>query len=83
MSANSIKEDAILNNEISFLGLLLREEKAFNEISEIIKPEMFHFPQNRVLYQAICDVQLSSSKFDVSNLISYIEEKNLHHKFQF
>ena len=77
MSANSIKEDAILNNEISFLGLLLREEKAFNEISEIIKPEMFHFPQNRVLYQAICDLQLSSSKFDVSNLISYIEEKKL------
>ena len=45
MALNNEQETIIANNEVSLLGLLLRNPDTYIEIAEIIKPEMFHFKQ--------------------------------------
>ncbi|WP_412031271.1 replicative DNA helicase [Metamycoplasma buccale] len=71
---------AIANNEATLLGLLLREPKSFFDISEIIKPKMFHFIENQILYNTISEVNLKSKNFDIANLLDYLVKQKLINK---
>lgn len=77
MALNNEQETIIANNEVSLLGLLLRNPDTYIEIAEIIKPEMFHFKQNQILYQAIGEIHNNYVKFDIANLLDYIEKSKL------
>ena len=75
MALNNEQETIIANNEVSLLGLLLRNPDTYIEIAEIIKPEMFHFKQNQIIYQAIGEIHNNYVKFDIANLLDYIEKR--------
>ncbi|BAP39542.1 replicative DNA helicase [Metamycoplasma canadense] len=68
------REIAIANNEVSLLGLLLVEPDSYLKIAVLIRPEMFYFKSNQILYSAISEVHNSSKNFDYSNLLFYLEE---------
>ncbi len=38
---------------------------------------MFHFKQNQILYQAIGEIHNNYVKFDIANLLDYIEKSKL------
>ncbi|ENY68507.1 Replicative DNA helicase [Metamycoplasma auris 15026] len=77
MQNNSLssREIAIANNEVALLGLLLVNPDTYVKIGIIIRPEMFHFPSHRILYEAIAEVINNSKNFDLPILISYLEQK--------
>ncbi|AZZ65225.1 replicative DNA helicase [Metamycoplasma phocicerebrale] len=72
-------EISIANNEVALLGLLLSEptQESYLSISEQIKPEMFHFKSNQVLYSAISAVNNTSETFDLTNLWNYLDKNKL------
>lgn len=53
MNIQEERELAIINNETSLLGLLIREPNCYLTIAEILKPEMFHFKNNQILFKSI------------------------------
>ncbi|SYV90196.1 Replicative DNA helicase, partial [Metamycoplasma alkalescens] len=71
----SPKEIAIANNESALLGLLLINQDAYLKIASLLSPEMFYFESNKILYNAITEVNIQSKQFDISNLIVYLEEQ--------
>lgn len=73
-NVNNSRETAIANNEVSILGLLLAEPESYLKIAVLIRPEMFHFKSNQILYSAISEVYNRSKNFDLSNLLVYLEE---------
>ncbi|MCV3733879.1 replicative DNA helicase [Mycoplasma enhydrae] len=72
-------EIRIANNEVALLGLLLTDptQEAYLSISEQIRPEMFHFKSNQILYSAISSVINSSINFDLTNLWNYLDKNKL------
>ncbi|MBN0970990.1 replicative DNA helicase [Mycoplasma phocoeninasale] len=77
MAALNEKEISIANNEASLLGLLMREGECYLEVGDILRPHMFHFPGNQILYEAISDVHNSSKSFDATILINHLVSKKL------
>ena len=70
-------EKSIKNNECSLLGLLIRNPETFTKVGDVLKPEMFYFKQNQILFKAIADVNYGSKKLDPSLLLSYLFENKL------
>ncbi|TPR54272.1 replicative DNA helicase [Metamycoplasma neophronis] len=82
MNELDTKEFAILNNETSLLGLIINDTVSYLNVSEIIRPEMFHFAPNGILYGAIQAVRNGSENFDISNLINYLTKEKLIEKIK-
>lgn len=77
MNIQEERELAIINNETSLLGLLIREPNCYLTIAEILKPEMFHFKNNQILFKSISEVHNASKQFDIANLLSYLNDQKL------
>ena len=76
-------EKSIKNNECSLLGLLIRNPETFTKVGDVLKPEMFYFKQNQILFKAIADVNYGSKKLDPSLLLSYLFENKLEDSVKF
>ncbi|AWX69463.1 replicative DNA helicase [[Mycoplasma] anseris] len=77
MALNKEQELAIANNEATFLGLIIRESNAFLEVAEIVKPHMFHFKENEILYDALAKVHNLYGTFDIAMFIDYLVKQKI------
>ncbi|RMA77598.1 replicative DNA helicase [Metamycoplasma subdolum] len=71
------KDLVIAEIEAGFLGIIIRDNSAYSRISQSIKPEMFHFKQNQILFQAIQDLVDQGIAFDVTELSLHLEKQKL------
>lgn len=59
------------NQEIEqlVLGALLLEKNAFPEVEEILQPECFYTPSNRIIYEAVLSLAHSGDPIDIQTVI--------------
>lgn len=61
--------------EDAVMGALLLEQKAFDEISGILKPECFYVEANQLLFRAIQDMKLAGVPVDILTLVEEMKRR--------
>ncbi|MHB1484594.1 MAG: replicative DNA helicase [Saccharofermentanales bacterium] len=63
--------------EQSVLGSAMSTERALAEITAILKPEDFYRPDHRLIFEAICELYMSSKPVDIITVSDALESKAL------
>lgn len=63
--------------EQSVLGCAMTDERALAEVTAILKIEDFYRPDHRLIYEAICELYLSSKPVDIITVSDALESKAL------
>lgn len=63
--------------EQSVLGSAMSNEKALAEVTAILKAEDFYRPDHRLIYDAICELYMSSKPVDIITVTDALESKAL------
>jgi len=63
--------------EQSVLGCAMTSERALAEVTAILKIEDFYRPNHRLIYEAICELYLSSKPVDIITVSDALESKAL------
>lgn len=58
------------------LGMLMLESTAINEVSLILSPEVFYYPEHAVIYQAIRDLALEGNAPDMMLVFNRLNKEN-------
>ncbi len=61
--------------EQSVLGCALSGEKPLAEITAVLETDDFYRPQHRLIYQAICDLYLTSKPVDIITVADLLERR--------
>ncbi|TPI02264.1 replicative DNA helicase [Mycoplasma struthionis] len=71
----SVQIKASLNNEISLLGLIIADNSAYLKVAEIVKPEMFYFTANQVLFRELKQYNLDNLGSDIVGFLNFLVNK--------
>jgi replicative DNA helicase len=63
--------------EQSVLGSAMSGERQLAEITALLKTEDFYRPDHRLVYDAICELYLSSKPVDILTVADLLESKSL------
>lgn len=63
--------------EQSVLGCVMSNERALAEVTAILKTEDFYRPDHRLIYDAVCELYLSSKPVDIITVSDALESKAL------
>lgn len=62
--------------EEAVLGALIGFKNAINDVSEILKPEMFYINENRIIYSAILHLKYAGQGIDVLTISDVLRKNN-------
>lgn len=62
------------STEAAVLGAVILENKAFDRIADILKPEMFYRPQNQMIFDAVVTLKCNAQPVDYLTIIEQLRK---------
>ncbi|WP_438341332.1 replicative DNA helicase [Mycoplasma sp. 3341] len=80
MSFSESELNNILNNEISLLGILIRDYKVLSDINDSITDDIFYSKNNLLIYKALCEISTINEAYDIEVITTFLIKNKIYEK---